>query len=54
MDALFGLPRKRSAGCSFRGALNGELFFCDQSAVDEFVAFSEQTKQVPSVRHTYA
>lgn len=50
MDALFGLPRKKSAGCSYRGALHKDLFFCEQSAVDEFVACSEKTKHVPSVR----
>lgn len=50
MDALFGLPRKKSAGSSYRGALHGALFFCDQSSVDEFVAGSEKTKHVPSVR----
>ena len=38
MDALFGLPRKKSAGRSFREAIHGHLFFGDQSAVDEFVA----------------
>lgn len=50
MDALFGLPRKKAAGCSHRGALHGDLFFCEQSPVDEFIACSEQRKHVPSVR----
>lgn len=38
MDALFGLPRKKSAGNSYRDALHGDLFFGDQAAVDEYVA----------------
>lgn len=37
LDALFGLPRKKSAGESFRSPLHGDLFFCDQTEVDEFV-----------------
>ena len=37
MDALFGLPRKKSAGQSFHDPLNGQLFFLDQSNVDEYV-----------------
>ena len=44
MDALFGLPRKKSAGVSYRGPLHGELFFSPQSEVDEFVADSENTR----------
>ena len=36
MDALFGLPRKHSAGYSCE-ALHGSLYFLDQSSVDEFV-----------------
>ena len=38
MDAIFGLPRKKSAGTSFRAPLHKELFFEDQSAVDQFIA----------------
>ena len=38
MDALFGLPRKKSAGSSYRDALHGDLFFGNQAAVDEHVA----------------
>lgn len=38
MDALFGLPRKKSAGTSFRSPLYSELFFMDQCAVDQFVS----------------
>ena len=37
LDALFGLPRKKSAGKSFRDAVHGNLFFCNQGSVDEFV-----------------
>ena len=37
MDALFGLPRKKSAGQSFREALHGHLFFSTQGLVDEYV-----------------
>ena len=40
MDALFGLPRKKSAGQSFREARHGHLFFRQPSVVDEFVALS--------------
>ena len=38
MDALFGLPRKKSAGTSYRAPLHCELFFVDQCAVDQFVS----------------
>ena len=41
MDALFGLPRKKSAGHSLREAIHGHLFFRDQSLVDEFVALTQ-------------
>ncbi len=37
MDAVFGLPRKKSAGQSFREPIHGHLFFGDQTLVDEFV-----------------
>ena len=37
MDALFGLPRKLSAGYSHREALHSSLYFLDQPSVDEFV-----------------
>ena len=37
MDAVFGLPRKMSAGTSSRPPLHEELFFDDQAAVDQFV-----------------
>lgn len=38
LDALFGLPRKKSAGHSFRPPLHGHLCFIDQAEVDEYVA----------------
>lgn len=44
MDALFGLPRKQSAGVSYREPLLGNLYFGNQSAVDEFVNESGKTK----------
>ena len=37
MDAIFGLPRKKSAGVSFRPPLHQGLFFHDQDEVDQFV-----------------
>ena len=43
MDALFGLPRKKSAGKSYRNPLHDE-FFCDQSPVDQYVAESDKPK----------
>ena len=45
MDALFGLPRKKSAGTSYRDPLHGELFFCRQSPVDLFVEESAMSKK---------
>ena len=48
MDALFGLPRKKSAGSSYRDALHGDLFFGNQAAVDEHVA-SYKTQKIDSV-----
>jgi hypothetical protein len=44
MDAVFGLPRKKSAGDSYCEPLFCNLFFDDQSAVDEFVANNEKPK----------
>jgi hypothetical protein len=38
MDALFGLPRKKSSGTSYGEAVHGHYFFDNQSAVDEFVS----------------
>ena len=44
MDALFGLPRKKSAGVSYRDPLMGELFCFDQTEVDQFIALSGNSK----------
>jgi hypothetical protein len=44
LDALFGLPRKKSAGVSYRGPLHGELFFYEQSPVDQFLIECENLK----------
>ena len=44
MDALFGLPRKKSAGNSVCPPLTGNLFFDDQTAVDEYVLIHSKTK----------
>ena len=49
MDALFGLPRKKSAGRSFREPLHGHLFFGDQNAVDEYVATAPKGRKVEKV-----
>ncbi len=49
MDALFGLPRKKSAGVSFRNPLHADLVFCDQFSVDQFVAESNTKKTTPTV-----
>lgn len=46
MDALFGLPRKKSAGRSSHDPLNKQLFFLDQSNVDEFV----ETRSLGAIR----
>ena len=46
MDALFGLPRRKLAGESFRNPLHGHVFFGDQESVDEYVAVTaSQAKQ---------
>ena len=49
IDGLFGLPRKKSAGTSYRNAVHGGLFFCDQSYVDQFVKESSAVKSVNMV-----
>lgn len=49
MDALFGLPRKKSAGTSYQDPLHGNLFFCNQSAVDQFVTDIQQPKPTSNV-----
>ena len=40
MDALFGLPRRKKAGYSYREPLRGKYFFANQDDVDEFVVKS--------------
>ena len=45
LDGLFRLPRKKSAGVSHRPAVHGSLFFCNQAAVDEFVAEAAPSKK---------
>ena len=45
MDALFGLPRKKSAGVSYREPIQGGIFFEEQSSLDEFVANAQSHKQ---------
>ena len=37
MDALFGLPRKKSAGISYSEPLNENLYFLFQVEVNKFV-----------------
>ena len=49
MDALFGLPRKKSAGVSYKAPLLGSVFFEDQSLVDQFVAQNKKTKSMSTV-----
>lgn len=44
MDALFGLPRKKSAGKSVRPPLTSNLFFEDQTAIDEYVSMHSKEK----------
>ena len=44
MDALFGLPRKKAAGVSYRPAVQGHLFFVEQSCVDEHVPGAKAQK----------
>ena len=47
MDALFELPRKKSAGISYRGAIHG------QSMVDEFVSsIPTRKKRMERLLHT--
>ena len=50
MDALFGLPQKKSAGTSYRDPLFEHLFFHDQFIVDEFVAENDSNKSPHNVR----
>lgn len=53
VDALFGLPRKKAAGSSHRGALHGNLFFSDQATVDEFVAEANSLKSMSKDCHNF-
>ena len=52
MDAIFGLPRKKAAGGSVRQPLHGDLFFEDQSQIDEYVNNAARAKSVSKVCHT--
>ena len=45
IDALFGLPRKKSAGISHRDAIHGDLYFGKQETVDEHVAMASQKQK---------
>ena len=50
MNALFGLPRKKSAGTSVRSPLFGHAMFMHQNTVDEFVAAESIKKMlIPKV-----
>lgn len=42
MDALFGLPRKKSSGKSHSEPLSGNRFFFSQTEVDLYVAQNSQ------------
>lgn len=42
MDALFGLPRKKFAEASHCGPLTANLFFDEESSVDEFASESKK------------
>ena len=54
MDALFGLPRKKSAGISFRDAIHGHLFFGQQERVDDYVVLASlRNKKEPKVYSIY-
>jgi len=44
MDGHFGLPRKKAAGKSYREPLLNDIFFKDQSLVDQFLADNEEVK----------
>ena len=44
-DALFGLPRKKSAGKSHRDPLHGHIFFGNQNDVDEHVSSYKMPNQ---------
>ena len=53
MDALFGLPRKKSAGVSNREPLLRNLYFYNQCAVDQFVKESGKAKSQYNVSSKY-
>ena len=44
MDALFKLPRNKSAGKSVCTPLTGDLFFEYQAAVDEYMSMHSKEK----------
>ena len=50
-DALFGLPRKKSAGVSVTNPVRSGLLFADQQAVDDFVG-NYQSKNCDNVCYT--
>ncbi len=50
MDAVFDLSRKKSAGISHRGPLHEQLFFQEQSVVDNFVLHNDSKKSTDDVR----
>ena len=45
VDALFGRPRKKCAGISFRQPLHGMLYFENQDEVDLFVEPAPRVKR---------
>ena len=49
IDAIFGLPCKKSAGSSYQDPLFGSLYFSEQSSVDEFVDTYGRTKDASLV-----
>lgn len=49
MDALFGLPRKKSAGLSYRHPLYRDLHFLDQEVVDQYVSDYPKSKALAVV-----
>ena len=53
IDAIFGLPRKKSAGESVRAPLHGHLFFHDQTVVDEYVESASKHKFTSHKVHVY-
>ena len=39
---MFGLPRRKQAGTSYRESLHGQLWFVDQQSVDEYVTMGHK------------